>query len=130
MLPALTLTFLPALFEPDPIAVVLITVGWLVDVLLLTILIYHGRLRTRLSISSDRLTIEHDTLFGMRRRELPAARITRFQAFLPPVVSNGWLSIESTGQWPLTLFRNRHHTEIAWLAKLIEERMTLPESQP
>ena len=132
VLPALTMTFLPALFDADPIAVGLITAGWLVDVLLLTILFYHGRLRTRLSISSDRLTIERYTLFGMRRRELPAARITRFQAFLPPLVwGNAWLSIESTGQlWPLALFRNRHHAEVAWLSKLIKDQMTLPESKP
>jgi len=131
MLPALTLAFLPALFDLDPIAVVLITAGWLADILLLTILFYHGRLRTCVSISSDRLTIEHHTLFGVRRHELAAARITRFQAFLPSLVwGNGWLSIESTGRlWPLTLFRNRHNAEVAWLAKLIKNRMTLPESK-
>ena len=91
------------------------------------ILFYHGRLHTRLLISSDRLTIEHFTLFGVRRHERSADRITRIYAF--HVMENGWLSIEATGQWPLSLFRNRHVAEVAWLAQLIQDRMTLTETK-
>ena len=81
-----------------------------------------------ITVSRDRLTIEESTLFGTRRREWPREKLAAV-GLAGAEILRPRLLIDSPGQPALELLGYRKRAELAWISRIIREKLAVAQPQ-
>jgi hypothetical protein len=106
-----------------------LTPFWLIGLVALLIIVYRGRRSALITMSPNRLIIEEFTLFGTRRHEWPRDKLTGVsltgaKLFRPELV------VQSLALPEVHLFGYRHGAELAWIAKVLKEKISVAQPKP
>jgi hypothetical protein len=106
-----------------------LTPFWLIGLVALLIIVYRGRRSALIRVSHDRLIIEEFTLFGTRRHDWPrdaltGVSLTGAELFRPK------LTIQSPALPEVHLLSYRHGAELAWIAKVLKEKISVAQLKP
>jgi MFS family permease len=101
-----------------------LTPFWIVGLTAIWFIVYRGRRRGRIVVSPDRLLVEEVSVLGTQRHELRREELTAVRLVEEPE-NRSCLSIQGFGRVPVEVFRHRAAAELAWIARVVNERLAL-----